>query len=49
MPVKSGVAVVIEDVEMVAAGDEAVRCDDTLGEQSMTVSTTLTLLTTNVR
>lgn len=34
---------------MVVAGDETVRCDDdTLGEQSVTVSTILTLLITNV-
>lgn len=48
MLVKSGVDVVIKGVEMVVAGDEAVRCDDALGEQSMMVSTTLTILITIV-
>lgn len=48
MVVEAGIAVITEEGEMVVAGDETVRCDDTLGEQSMTVSATLTLLITNV-
>lgn len=48
MIVEPGVAVITEEGEMVVAGDEVARCDDTLGEQSMIESTTLTLLITNV-
>lgn len=48
MVIEPGVVVITEDGEMVVADGKAARCDDTLGEQSMMISTALTLLTTNV-